>query len=327
MDDQINLLIESVSKSFGQGSLMMLGETPEIQENQFDRISSNFYEVDWALNGGLVRGTQVEFYGPEAGGKTTLALTMLAAFQQFGCQAYYVDAEHKLNLEYAQKLGVNTDDLLLTQPNFGEQAIDIMRDVIGSGLIDVVVVDSVTALVPLADINNDTTDVNIGAHARLMSKMCRIMTPLASRNKTLIIYINQIRHKIAVMFGSPETTTGGNALKFFCGVRARISSSPYKKNDIVDETKRKVMVDFKKNQWGMPYRKVELLLNLGKGFDKGYDMVQYGLREGILIKKGSHISFRDGEVIGNGIANASKTLIEDKDIGNHYDELMEAKNG
>lgn len=325
MDDQINSLIETVSKSFGQGSLMMLGETPEIQENQFDRISSSLYEVDWALNGGLVRGTQVEFYGPEAGGKTTLALTILAALQQFGCQAYYVDAEHKLNLEYAQKLGVNTDDLLLTQPNFGEQAVDIMQAVIGSGLVDVVVVDSVTALVPLADINNDTTDANMGVHARLMSKMCRIMTPLASRNKTLIIYINQIRYKIGVMFGSPETTTGGNALKFFCGIRARISSSQYKKGEVVDETKRKISIDLKKNQWGIPYRKVELLLNLGEGFDKEYDMIQYGLRRGFLIKKGSHVSFCDGEVIGNGMANASKTLMENKNIRNHYYELMETK--
>lgn len=323
--DELLNLANTISQGYGRGSLMLLGDSPQVYENQVNRISTGLHELDWCSGGGLVKGTQVELSGPEAGGKTTLALSIIAECQKMGMQAHYIDAEHKLNIDYAEMIGVDVANLLFTQPQYGEHAVDVMQATIQSGLVDVMVVDSVTALVPLAEINGDTTDVNMGAHARLMSKMCRVLTPLISMNHVLVIYINQIRHKIGVQFGSPETTTGGNALKFYCGVRARVSSSQYKKGEEVDTTRRMVTVNFVKNQWGVPYRKTDLLLDLGVGFNKGYDVITAGLREGILIKKSSHVAFCDGEVLGNGIFNAGQNLIGNEYLLAHYHELLRNK--
>lgn len=322
--EDIRTLVSSIQKDFGSGSLMLLGDEPDIIENQRDRMSSGLYELNWQMAGGLVRGGMMEIFGPEAGGKTTLALTILARLQQYGCQCHIIDAEHKLNLDYAQRLGVNTDDLLVTQPSYGEHGLDIMQAVAMTGLVDVIVVDSVTALVPKADIDGDFTDANMGAHARMMSKMCRVVTPITSQNNIIFIVINQVRQKIGVFFGSPETTTGGNAIKFYAGMRFRVSSSQVKTGGEVSQSKRMLNIQCVKHQWdGQPYTKTEYMLNLGIGIDKGYDMLQYGLRKGIIEQKSSSFNM-GGKHLGNGKQNAGQALLV-PDMVEKYKEALDAQ--
>jgi recombination protein RecA len=213
---------------------------------------------------------------------------------------------------------------LVSQPDYGEQALDITQAVLFSGMIDVVVIDSVTALVPKADIDGDFTDANMGAHARLMSKMCRTLTPVIGTNGIILIAINQIRMKIGVSFGSPETTTGGKALKFYSGMRLRISSSQMKKGDTVDNSKRLMKIKFAKQKWGTPFREVEEVLELGVGFDEGFDMLQYGLREGIVVQNSSFYRLSDGTSLGNGKSIASQALLE-ADNKEKFRKLMEEK--
>ncbi len=318
-------LATSISDSFGEGSLMSLGDTPKILKNQENRVSTGYYDVDWALSGGLVKGGQTEIYGNEGDGKTTLALTIMGECQKNGMSAYFLDAEHKLNIGYAQTLGVDIKNLLITQPNHGEHGLDVAQAVLSSGLVDVMVVDSVTALVPLAEINGDFTDANMGAHARLMSKMCRVLTPIISSHKIIVIYINQIRQKLGVFYGSPETTTGGKALKFYCGTRIKVSSQQIKSGNNLDITRRNVTMSVVKQQWGVPYTKIDTQLNLGYGFSKELDIISYGLRLGVLEMASSSVRM-DGKSLGNGKVNAGIKLLADKELLKQFNKKMKELN-
>lgn len=310
---QINDLVVSIQKNFGVGSLHHMGDSNTILENQLDRASTGLFELDYVLSGGLVKGSLIEIFGSEGDGKTTLALHIAGQLQkQFGWTVYILDAEHKLNIDYAQKLGVDTDNMLITQPEYGEQGLDIAQAVLQSGLIKVFIVDSVSALVPLAEVNGDFTDVNIGAHARLMSKMCRVLTPIIVHNGIITIFINQVREKIGLggmSFGSNEVTTGGRALKFYCGTRIKVTSSQVKKGETVLLTERDVNLNVVKQQWGTPFRKTSLRLILGEGFDKKMDLLEYMLKTGEVAQNSS--AFRlisTGEYLGSGKTNASETL-------------------
>lgn len=323
--NQIYELVANLQKHFGGGSIHYLGDDSDTVEFKGkNRYSSGLYELDWGMSGGLVGGTIIELFGNEGEGKTTLALKVVSALQNIGKQVFWLDAEHTLNLEYAQKLGVKTDELLISQPDYGEQGLDITQAVLFSGMVDVCVIDSVTALVPKADIDGDFTDANMGAHARLMSKMCRTLTPVIGTNDIVFIVINQIRMKIGVFFGSPEVTTGGKALKFYSGMRLRVSSSQVKKGDTVDQTKRLVKIKFAKQKWGAPFREVEEILVLGEGFDEGFDMLQYGVRVGIIVQASSFYKFSDGTALGNGKSVASQALLE-ADNRSKFETLLKEK--
>jgi len=305
-------LAQSITGDFGGGSLMRLGDDPQIIEDNTKRQSFGLLDLDLKSAGGLCFGKIHEIFGNEGEGKTTLALEIIAQCQRDGLVCHYVDAEHKLNLEYAKTLGVCIEDLMFTQPSHGEHALDITKNTLQSGLIDVCVIDSITSLVPLAEINGEFTDANIGAHARLMSKMCRSLTPIISENNVIFIAINQIRHKIGVMFGSPEVTTGGKALKFYSIMRMRVSSKKFESSDKIE--RRQVDVSFVKQQsGGRPYDKSELLLELGMGFDKGWDIINTGLQVGVLKLAGSHVKYND-KSIGNGKLAASKSVLLDEDL-------------
>lgn len=322
MAKELSSLVNDINSSFGEGSVAFLGDSPSIIKEQLKRVSTGLYELDWALSGGLVKGNQIEIFGNEGDGKTTLALTILALLQSLGMRGYIVDAEHKLNLDYAKQLGVKVKDLLITQPQYGEQALDVAQEILNSGMIDVMIIDSVSSLVPLVEINGDFTDANMGAHARLMSKMCRVLTPIISKNKILVIYINQVRQKIGAFFGSPETTTGGKALKFYCSTRLKVSSQQIKSSGgSVDVTKRNVTVTAVKHQWGVPYRKVDLQLVLGYGFSKEYDIIANGLKLGVLSLASSSVRFGK-KSLGNGKYNAGVKLLSDKTLKGEFDKEM-----
>ena len=309
---QILELVNSIQKSYGAGAIHHLGSSNTILENQYDRASTGLYELDYALSGGIVKGSMNEIFGGEGDGKTTLSLHIAGQLQKaFGWTLYILDAEHKLNLDYAQKLGVDINNILITQPEYGEIGLDIAQAVLQSGLVKIFIIDSVTALVPLSEVNGDFSDVNMGAHARLMSKMCRVLTPIIVQNGVVAIFINQVREKIGqgAMFGSPEVTTGGRALKFYCGTRIKVTSSQVKKGETVDLTQRDVNINVVKQQWGTPFKKTSLRLILGEGFDKGLDLLEYMLKTGEVAQSSS--SFRlvaTGEFLGNGKQKASETL-------------------
>ncbi len=311
-------LVDNITKLYGNGSINLLTDNQQIKKNIKNRFSTGLLNLDWALGGGLVEGGQIEISGAEGHGKTTLALSILAQCQLIGMVGYIVDAEHKLNIEYAEALGVDIRRLFITQPNWGEQALDIMKDVLTSGLVNIVIVDSVSMLVPLVDITGDFSDANVGSHPRLISKMVRVMTPIVDKHKIIIIYINQPRSKIGNFFGSQETTTGGHALKHLCAMRIKVSSQQIKDSSgIVDITKRNVTLNVIKNQWGVPYRSVDEELILGKGFNKGLDMIEYGLRVGVLSLNGSFVKFKD-KTIGNGKHKAGQVLLENPDLMNDF---------
>lgn len=310
---QVLELVNSIQKSYGAGAIHHLGSSNTILENQYDRASTGLYELDYALSGGIVKGSMNEIFGSEGDGKTTLSLHIAGQLQKaFGWILYILDAEHKLNLDYAQKLGVDTDNMLITQPEYGEIGLDIAQAVLQSGLVKIFIIDSITALVPLSEVNGDFSDVNIGAHARLMSKMCRVLTPIIVHNGVVAIFINQVREKIGMggmQFGSPEVTTGGRALKFYCGTRMKVTSSQVKKGDTVDLSQRDVNINVVKQQWGTPFRKTSLRLVLGEGFDKGLDLLEYMLKTGEVAQASS--SFRlvsTGEFLGNGKQKAGESL-------------------
>jgi len=313
MSKELSELVGSIQKAFGVGSIHHMGDSHSMLENQIDRASTGLFELDYALSGGLVKGSQSEIFGSEGDGKTTLSLHIAGQLQKaFGYTIYMLDAEHKLNLEYAQKLGVDTDNMLLTQPQYGEQGLDIAQAVLTTGLCKIFIIDSVTALVPLAEINGDFTDVNIGAHARLMSKMCRVLTPIIVQKGIIAIYINQVREKIGIggmSFGSNEVTTGGRALKFYCGTRIKVTSSQVKKGETVLLTERDVNLNIVKQQWGTPFRKTSLRLILGEGFDKKLDLLEYMLKSGEVAQNSSSYRFvATGEFLGSGKSNASISL-------------------
>ena len=303
--------ISQIDKAFGKGSLMRLGDREVVQ---IEAISTGSLSLDIALGiGGLPKGRVVEIYGPESSGKTTLALQVAAEAQKKGGVAAFIDAEHALDPIYAQKLGVNLDDLLISQPDTGEQALEIADTLVRSGAVDVLIVDSVAALTPRAELEGEMGDSLPGLQARLMSQALRKLTGSISKSNTLVIFINQIRMKIGVMFGSPETTTGGNALKFYASVRLDIRriGAIKKGEDVVgNQTRVKVV----KNKVAPPFKQVEFDIMYGEGISYVGELVDLGVKANVVEKSGAWLSY-EGERIGQGRENAKQFLKDNPDIG------------
>ena len=327
-DKDRNVALESaigqIEKAFGKGSVMKLGTTGENLDVQ--AISTGSLGLDVALGiGGLPKGRIVEIYGPESSGKTTLALHVVAESQKSGGTCAFVDAEHALDPVYAKKLGVNIDELLISQPDAGEQALEIADTLVRSGAISVLVVDSVAALVPRAELEGDMGDSHMGLQARLMSQALRKLTGSVAKTNCIVIFINQIRMKIGVMFGSPETTTGGNALKFYSSVRIDIRKSTAIKNKdevIGNTTKIKVV----KNKVAPPFRNVEVEIMYGEGISRFGEIVDLGVREEIIEKSGSWYSY-EGERIGQGKENTKTFLKENLDMAAEIELKIRTKLG
>jgi recombination protein RecA len=302
----IELAIQTIEKQFGKGSIMRLGASETLVKD-VPVVPTGSIGLDIALGiGGLPRGRIVEIYGPEASGKTTLTLHIIAEAQKQGGVAAFVDAEHALDVAYARKLGVNTDDLLISQPDTGEQALEIADMLVRSGGVDVLVVDSVAALVPRAEIEGDMGDSHMGLQARLMSQALRKLTGSINRSKTLVIFINQIRMKIGVMFGNPETTTGGNALKFYSSVRMDIRRIGALKNG-EDQIGNRTRVKVVKNKMAPPFRETEFDILFGEGISTEGEMVDIASDHNIIEKSGTWYTYKD-ERIGQGRENARQWL-------------------
>ena len=302
----LNLALSQITKQFGDGSIMKLGEQSRIDVELF---SSGSLALDLALGGGFPKGRIIEIYGPESSGKTTLALHAISEIQKQGGQAAFIDAEHALDPAYARKIGVDTGNLLISQPDNGEQALEICETLVRSGAVDLIVVDSVAALVPQAEIDGDMGDAQMGLQARLMSQAMRKLTGIISKTKATVIFINQIRMKIGVMFGNPETTTGGNALKFYASVRVDIRRIGQIKNgdDIAgNRTKIKVV----KNKIAAPFRTAEFDIMYNEGISKAGDVLDLGVSYSILDKAGAFIKY-NGETLGQG-REAVKKLFKEK---------------
>ncbi len=297
--------LSQIEKQFGKGSIMRLGEGEVIKD--IEVVSTGSLGLDIALGvGGLPRGRVVEIYGPESSGKTTLTLQVIAEMQKLGGTAAFIDAEHALDPQYAQKLGVRVEDLLISQPDNGEQALEIADMLVRSSSVDVVVIDSVAALTPRAEIEGEMGDAQMGLHARLMSQALRKLTANIKRSNTLVIFINQIRMKIGVMFGNPETTTGGNALKFYASVRLDIRrTGSIKKGDEVigNETRVKVV----KNKVAPPFKEAHFDILYGEGISREGEVVELGVQQKIVEKSGAWYSY-NGEKIGQGKDNAREFL-------------------
>lgn len=307
----LDLAISQIEKQYGKGSIMRLGNRDVLVPVSV--ISSGAVSLDAALGvGGFPRGRVVEIYGPEAGGKTTLTLHIIAEAQKGGGSAAFIDAEHALDPAYARKLGVDVDNLLVSQPDNGEQALEIAETLIRSGAVDVVVVDSVAALVPKAELEGEMGEPQMGLQARLMSQALRKLTAIVSKSKTCLIFINQIREKIGVMFGNPETTTGGRALKFYSSIRVDIRRiQAIKEGDRVvgSRTRAKVV----KNKVAAPFREAEFDIIYGEGISREGDLVDLGVSKGLLEKSGTWISYK-GERLGQGRENARIFLRDSREI-------------
>ena len=305
----IELAVLAIEKQFGKGSIMRLGNQENLVSQDVPAIPTGSLSLDLALGiGGYPRGRIVEIYGPESSGKTTLTLHAVAEAQKKGGVAAFVDAEHALDVNYARKLGVRTDDLLISQPDTGEQALEIVDTLVRSGGIDILVIDSVAALVPRAEIEGDMGDSHMGLQARLMSQALRKLTGTISRSKTLVIFINQIRMKIGVMFGSPETTTGGNALKFYSSVRLDIRRiAALKEGDQVVGNRTRVKVV--KNKMAPPFKEVEFDILYGEGISKEGDLLDLAASLDVIEKSGAWYTYKD-ERLGQGRDNARATLKE-----------------
>ena len=314
--------ISQIERNFGKGSVMKLGEREVVE---IDAISSGSLSLDIALGiGGLPKGRIVEIYGPESSGKTTLALHVIAEAQKKGGTCAFVDAEHALDPVYAKKLGVNTDEMLISQPDNGEQALEIADTLVNSNAIDVLVIDSVAALVPRAEIEGDMGDSHMGLHARLMSQALRKLTGSISRSQSLVIFINQIRQKIGVMFGNPETTTGGNALKFYASIRMdirRIGAIKDREEIIGNQTRVKVV----KNKLAPPFKTVEFDIMYGEGISKNGEILDLAVKDGLVEKAGAWYSY-DGERIGQGRENAKIYLKENPDIAQKIELAIRSQN-
>ena len=310
-----------IEKQFGKGSVMRLGESTALD---FDVIPTGSLGLDIALGiGGLPKGRVVEIYGPESSGKTTLTLQVVAECQKAGGTAAFVDAEHALDPSYAEKLGVNVQDLLVSQPDTGEQALEITDMLVRSGAVDVVVVDSVAALTPKAEIEGEMGELQVGLHARLMSQALRKLTGNIKRSNTIVIFINQIRMKIGVMFGSPETTTGGNALKFYASVRLDIRRIGALKNgeEVVGNATRVKVV---KNKVAPPFRETEFEILYGAGISHEGEIIDLGANHGLVEKSGSWYSYK-GERIGQGKDNAREFLRNNPDIARDIETQIRKK--
>ena len=324
-DEKAKLLeaaISQIEKSYGKGSIMRLGSRDVLVP--VNVIPTGCLSIDAALGvGGFPRGRVIEIYGPESGGKTTLTLQVIAEAQKLGGQAAFIDAEHALDPVYARKLGVDVDNLLVSQPDHGEQALEIAEALIRSGGVDVVVVDSVAALVPKAELEGDMGDASMGLQARLMSQALRKLTAIVSKSRTCLIFINQIREKIGVMFGNPETTTGGRALKFYASMRVDIRRvQAIKEGDRVvgSRTRAKVV----KNKVAAPFREAEFDILYGEGISREGDLVDLGVDAGLLEKSGTWISF-NGERMGQGRENARIFLKEHHDIREKLESALRKK--
>ncbi|HNZ32581.1 MAG TPA: recombinase RecA, partial [Smithellaceae bacterium] len=306
----VDLAITQIEKQFGKGSIMKLGGSEKVD---VPAISTGSLSLDIALGTfGVPRGRVVEIYGPESGGKTTLALHIVAEAQKKNGIAAYIDAEHALDVGYAQKIGVNTDDLLISQPDTGEQALEIAETLVRSGALDVLVVDSVAALVPKAELEGDMGDAQMGLQARLMSQALRKLTGSISKSKTTVIFINQLRMKIGVFFGNPETTTGGNALKFYSSQRLDIRKMTSIKNgqDVIGfRTKVKVV----KNKMAPPFREAEFDIIFGEGISREGDVLDLAAENGIIEKSGAWYSYK-GDRIGQGRDNSRIFLKENPEV-------------
>ena len=306
----LDMALKQIEKQFGKGSIMKLGEQTE---TRISTVPSGSLALDTALGvGGYPRGRIIEVYGPESSGKTTVALHAIAEVQQQGGQAAFIDAEHALDPVYAQKLGVNIDELLLSQPDTGEQALEIAEALVRSGAVDIVVIDSVAALVPKAEIEGDMGDSHVGLQARLMSQALRKLSGAINKSKTIAIFINQIREKVGVMFGNPETTPGGRALKFYSSVRLEVRRAEQLKqgNDVMgNKTKIKVV----KNKVAPPFRTAEVDIMYGEGISKEGEIIDLRTELDIVQKSGAWYSYQE-ERLGQGRENAKQFLKENKDI-------------
>ena len=301
----LSLAIAQITKQFGDGSIMKLGETRKID---VELLPSGSLSLDLALGGGYPKGRIIEIYGPESSGKTTLALHAIAEIQKQGGQAAFIDAEHALDPAYAKKIGVNTAELLISQPDNGEQALEICETLVRSGAVDLIVVDSVAALVPQAEIDGDMGDSQMGLQARLMSQAMRKLTGIISKSKATVIFINQIRMKIGVMFGNPETTTGGNALKFYASVRLDIRRiGQIKDGDNISGNRTKVKIV--KNKIAAPFRTAEFDIMYNEGISKTGDILDLAVEHGVLEKSGAFVKY-NGETLGQGREAVKKLFKE-----------------
>ena len=323
-DKALDAALQQIERAFGKGSIMKLND--EGAKINVEAVSTGSLGLDIGLGiGGLPRGRIIEVYGPESSGKTTLALHVIAEAQKAGGTCAIVDAEHALDPGYAKKLGVDVDNLLISQPDAGEQALEITDTLVRSGALDVLVVDSVAALVPRAELEGDMGDTHVGLQARLMSQALRKLTGSISRSRTIVIFINQIRMKIGVMFGSPETTTGGNALKFYSSVRLdirRIGQIKDKDEVVGNQTRVKVV----KNKMAPPFRQIEFDIMYGEGISKMGELLDLGVSGGVVEKSGSWFSY-DGQRIGQGRENSKNFLRENPEIAAKLEGQIRANAG
>ena len=322
-DKALDAALSQIERAFGKGSIMRLGQQSNID---IEAISTGSLGIDIALGiGGLPKGRIIEIFGPESSGKTTLALSVIAQSQKKGGTCAFIDAEHALDPSYAKKIGVDIDNLLISQPDAGEQALEIADTLVRSGAIDVLVVDSVAALVPKAELEGEMGDSHMGLQARLMSQALRKLTSTVSRSNTLIIFINQIRMKIGVMFGNPETTTGGNALKFYASVRMDIrrTGSIKDKEDVIGSQTRVKIV---KNKVAPPFKVVDFDIMYGEGISKTGELIDLGVKAGFIEKAGAWFSY-NGEKIGQGRENAKIFLREHPEIADEIERKIRADAG
>jgi recombination protein RecA len=320
----LDAALSQIERNFGKGSIMRLGKNDKSMD--VDTVSTGSLGLDIALGiGGLPRGRVVEIYGPESSGKTTLALHCLAEAQKKGGICAFIDAEHALDPIYARKLGVNVDDLLISQPDAGEQALEIADTLVRSGAVDVLVIDSVAALVPRAELEGEMGDSQPGLQARLMSQALRKLTASINRSNTMVIFINQIRMKIGVMYGSPETTTGGHALKFYASVRLdirRIGAIKERDEVVGNQTRVKVV----KNKLAPPFKQVEFDIMYGEGVSKNGELIDLGVKAGVVEKSGSWFSY-DSQRIGQGRENAKGFLKDNPDIAAKIETAIRQSSG
>ena len=324
MDKQeaLKAAMKQIEKDFGKGAIMRLGD--DTTRMDIKAVSTGILPLDVALGiGGLPRGRIIEIYGPEAGGKTTVSLHMIASVQQHGGTAAFIDAEHALDPVYAKRLGVDVDNLLLAQPDTGEQGVDIAEALIRSAAIDIVVIDSVAALVPKSEIEGEMGDANVGLHARMMSKAMRKLAGVISKTETIAVFINQIREKVGIIFGNPETTTGGRALKFYSSIRLEVrKGEPLKLGTEVVGNRVKIKVA--KNKVAPPFRTAEFDLIYGEGYSRFGSIVDMGVAFDIVTRSGAHFSYNDVK-LGQGRENAKKFLQEHLNIADEIEgKLREA---
>ncbi len=313
-----------IEKNFGKGSIMKMGEQEHVK---VEKVSSGSISIDIALGGGWPKGRVIEIYGPESSGKTTLTLHAAAEFQKAGGTVAFVDAEHALDPEYAKKLGVNTDELLLSQPDSGEQALEIVEALVRSGAVDLIVVDSVAALTPRAEIEGSMGDAQMGLQARLMSQALRKLTAISAKTGTTIIFINQIRMKIGIVFGNPETTTGGNALKFYSSVRVEVRKGKKLDEGTGDDkeaTGNEMKVKVVKNKVAPPFKTALVNIMFNKGISREGDLLEIGVKYGVIEKSGAFYSYA-GTKLGQGKMKAISFLESNPDLATEIEKVIKDK--